>query len=71
MATITKLKNWGSSLGVVIPSEIIKEKNLKEGEKVVIEINKKENIKNLFGSLKDWKIDTQKLKNELRKEWDK
>jgi len=35
--------------------------DVKEGEKVRIEIKK-----DIFGILKDWKIDTQKLKDELR-----
>ncbi len=29
----------------------------------------KKTVKEIFGSLKDWKIDTQKFKDELRKEW--
>ena len=28
-------------------------------------------IKEAFGSLKDWKINSQKVKDELRKEWAK
>ena len=35
--------------------------DVKEDEKVRIEIKK-----DIFGILKDWKIDTQKLKDELR-----
>jgi len=67
--TIAKTKKWGSSLGVVIPSEIVKEENLKEGDTVVIEIQKKKTSRELFGSMKNLKIDSQKLKDELRKEW--
>lgn len=67
----TKLKKWGNSIGIVIPSEALQEKNLREGEEVIIEIKKKDKIKEIFGSLKDWKIDSQKMKEELRKEWGK
>ena len=37
--------------------------NLKEGEEVDIEIRSKGGI---FGLLKDWKLDSQSLKDELR-----
>lgn len=71
MIISTKLRKWGNSIGVVIPNEALKEKNLKEGEEVIIEINKKNKIKQLFGSLKSLKLDSQKIKDELRKDWDK
>ncbi len=71
MITKAKLKNWGSSLGVVVPREVVLEEHLQEGEEVVLEIRKKHSIVELFGSLKDWKIDSQKMKDELRKEWAK
>ena len=63
------LRRWGNSIGIVIPVETLNAKNLKEGEEVVVEIEKKENLRNIFGSLKNWKINSQKLKNELRKDW--
>lgn len=44
--------------GVFKPLERV---DLKEGERVRLEIRK-----NVFGILKDWKVDTQKLKDELR-----
>lgn len=67
--TTVKAKKWGSSLGVVIPSKIVKEEKLREGDEVVIEIRKKRTIKEVFGSMKGLKIDSQKMKDELRKEW--
>ena len=71
MIISTKLRKWGNSIGIVIPNEILKEKNLREGEEVIIEVNKKNKIKQLFGSLKTLKIDSQKIKDELRKDWNK
>lgn len=68
MAIQTKLRKWGNSVGVVIPIEILKKRNLREGEEVVIEIEKKEPIANVFGSLKNWKIDSQRVKDKIRKE---
>ncbi len=67
--TIVKAKRWGSSLGVVIPKEAVEEERIHEGDEVIIEIRKKKTIKELFGSAKDLKIDSQKMKDESRKEW--
>lgn len=65
------LKSWGSSLGVVVPREIVRAGHFKEGEEVLVEIKKKHTIKEVFGHLKSWKIDSQKMKDELRREWAK
>ncbi len=71
MITKTKLKHWGSSLGVVVPKEIVRKEGLKEGEEVLIEVKKAHSINEIFGSLKGWKIDSQRIKDQLRKEWKK
>ncbi|MBS3066598.1 AbrB/MazE/SpoVT family DNA-binding domain-containing protein [Candidatus Pacearchaeota archaeon] len=68
MKVQTVLRKWGNSIGVVIPKEIIEKEKLREGEEVFIIIESKNDLKEVFGSLKDWKINTQKLKDELRKE---
>ena len=68
MKVQTVLRKWGNSIGVVIPKEIIEKEQLREGEEVFIIIESKNDLKEVFGSLKDWKINTQKLKDELRKE---
>jgi len=65
------LRNWGSSLGVVVPKEVVRQEHLKEGEEVVIELHKKKTMRDVFGSMKDLKIDSQKMKDDLRKEWSK
>ena len=69
MAVQTILRRWGNSFGVVIPIEILKEEGLKEGQEVIIEISRKKDTRNIFGSLKDWKIDSQKVKDRSREEW--
>ena len=68
-----RLKKWGNSLGIVIPAEFLRTENLKEGEEVTVEVKgeTKKTLKDVFGSLKDWKIDSQKVKDELREEWDR
>ena len=68
MALETRLRRWGNSIGIVIPTELLRQKNLKEGEEIVIEIEKKEPISKIFGSLKNWKKSSQKMKDEIRKE---
>jgi len=68
MAIETQLKKWGNSIGIVIPIEIIQDKDFKEGERVIVNIEKKISSRQLFGSLKEWKINTQKFKDEIRKE---
>lgn len=65
-----KVRKWGNSLGVVIPKETVKEKNVKAGDEVYAEIRKPSDIKKIFGSLKEWKRDTQEIKDEARQGWD-
>ena len=68
MAIQTRLRRWGNSIGIVVPREVLFRKNLKEGVEVIIELEKKEPVSKLFGSLKDWKINTQKFKDDIRVE---
>lgn len=70
MEITTRLKRWGNSLGIVIPSETIKQKSLQEDEEVIITIEREKKIREIFGSLRSWKINAQKVKNESRKEWE-
>lgn len=46
-----RVKQWGNSLGIVIPSYIAKMENLSEGDVVKIEIEKEKRI-NGFGMFK-------------------
>lgn len=48
------IKKWGSSVGVVIPKEIMKEQELKEGQKVTLMVLQTDmrRIKKLFGTVK-------------------
>ncbi len=66
----TKLRKWGNSFGVVVPINKVNDAGVKEGEDVTILINKtnKNVISEIFGSLKGWKINAQKFKDEMRKE---
>ena len=70
MKIITKPKLWGNSLGFIIPKEIVKKEGITLDTNVMIEIKKENPLKELFGSLREWKIDAQKVKDEIRKEED-
>ena len=60
---ISKTRKWGSSLGVIIPKQVVKELKLRENEEIAIEITKKDNpLKELFGSGKFSKPTAQLLK---------
>ena len=56
-------------MGVVIPSALAKDLRLKPGDEVALEIEPTGGIREAFGSLRDWTIGTQKLKDEARRGW--
>ena len=64
----TKIRKSGNSNVIVLPPEYMQQKNLKTGQEVQYEVSSKAGLQKLFGSLKGLKIDTQKFKDELRKE---
>lgn len=63
-------KKWGNSFGIIIPNEIVKSENIKENEKLVVEIKKRQLGREFLGLLKDWQRDPQELKDEIRRGWD-
>lgn len=65
-----KINNLGNSYGIILPMDIVKEKNFVENEVVGAEIRKKnESLGRLFGTLEKTKP-TQDIKDELRAGWD-
>jgi len=62
-----KARKWGNSLGIVIPSKIAKELNIKEGQPLKIEIKLKQRIDGFgkFKSAKRFKEDS----SEHEKYW--
>jgi len=69
MSFKTKVKEWGNSMGIVIPADLVRLEKLKPNEEVIVEIRKSNVLKETFGLLKGKEIDAQKLKDELRREW--
>lgn len=67
-----EVKEWGNSLGIILPKISTKKENIKAGDKVKITLSHNNNVlRETFGSLPDWKIDSQKAKDAIRKEWSK
>ena len=67
----TRLKKWGNSFGVVIPSEVVQKEHMKEDEniKFILIKDSKKALKETFGMLKGkLKKSGQQIKDELRKE---
>jgi putative addiction module antidote len=64
----TKIRKWGNSYGIIIPQEILKRKNIKEGEKIDAIIIKRGNVlKETFGTAK-FKKSTEQMMKETDKE---
>ncbi len=64
------VKRWGNSLGIIIPTEIVKEKKLEEGDIIFIPgIVKKTDLKEIYGSLKGAKLTGQQFKDMVREGW--
>ncbi len=64
-----KVKKWGNSMGIIIPKELVKERNIEEGETISILVSKKADFSKTFGKLKS-NISGQEFKDLVRKGWD-
>ncbi len=67
----TKVKRWGNSLGIIIPSKAVEIRNIKENDsiKILIVKDSKKVLKKTFGLLKGKLTKpTQQIKNELRRD---
>ena len=62
-------KKWGSSIGVILPKEIVEKQGIREGDEIIINVFKKGNLKGVFGKLKT-RIPGQKFKDMARKGWE-
>lgn len=63
------VKKWGNSLGIIIPNEIVKQKQLEEGDVVFIpDIMKKADLTPVYGSIKR-KMSGQAFKDMVREGW--
>ena len=67
--TKTKIREWGNSLGIVIPKDIVIKEKLNTNDYVTVIISKKDTLEDFFGMNNKSKIDPQKAKDNSRKIW--
>jgi len=66
-----RTKEWGNSIGVIIPKEAIVKEGIKPNQEIVLQIHTKPITqgKDIFGKWK-FKKPTEQLLKEVRKEFD-
>ncbi|MBI3027207.1 AbrB/MazE/SpoVT family DNA-binding domain-containing protein [Candidatus Woesearchaeota archaeon] len=65
-----KTRKWGSSIGIVIPKEVVDEIGIKPDETIRIDVRKPVKAKDVFGMFPRLsKKSAQELKYEMRKGW--
>ncbi len=69
MQVTAKVRRVGNSLSIVIPAEKARAERIEEGDVVRVEIQKKVNIQDLFGSLKSRKS-SQAAKDDAKSGWE-
>lgn len=68
----TRTRQWGSSLGVILPKEIVQKEGLKENQIIkilAIKTKEKTKVKDIFGKLK-FKKKTKALLEEIDREFE-
>ena len=71
MAIQVRLKRWGNSMAIIVPNKLIEERRLKENDEIVVEVVRKADISNTFGTIKKRKMSGQEFKDLVRKGWNK
>ncbi|MFA6022788.1 MAG: hypothetical protein WC781_01745 [Candidatus Pacearchaeota archaeon] len=66
--TKVKVKEWGNSLGLIIPNEIVIKEDIQSNDEIIVTISKRNTLEDFFGKANK-KLDAQKMKNEARKIW--
>ena len=69
MAVELIVRKIGNSLGVVFPRAIVKEKDIRVNEPIVLEVAKKADLRDIFGTLPR-KMSGQAFKDFVRKGWE-
>ena len=62
-------KKWGSSIGIILPKEIVEKQGIKAGDEIVVNVFRIGNLKDVFGKLKT-SMPGQKFKDMARDGWD-
>ena len=68
----TIAKKWGSSIGVIIPKEVVEAKKIRENDEIIIEVVKTPLIASeVFGMIRGKnKKSGQEIKDEMRRGWE-
>lgn len=67
MITESMVKEWGHSLGIIIPNEVVKKLDLKKGETLSVDLIRKQKI-DAFGMFKHAKPFKREI-DHRDKEW--
>ena len=65
MQTKIKAKRFGGSIGIIIPRELVEEKNIFPDDFLEVKIEKIANLSFLWGKGKDIQKSTDKIMNEI------
>lgn len=65
METITKAKQIGGSIGVIIPMEVVEQENIHPNDTVKIKIERCDDLSFLWGKGKDIKKSTDQIMKEI------
>ncbi len=68
-----KVRNVGTSLGILIPIEVVKEKKIKEGQNIEVSILRKDLklIRKSFGIAKNAKFEFGRDREDRLERWEK
>ena len=69
MAVEAKVRQWGNSLGVILPKQFVEHEELHEGDVILLDVVKEADLSDIFGSLPR-KMSGQEFKDMVRKGWE-
>lgn len=61
-------RQWGNSLGITIPKDLVEKEGIEEGKPITITLNPRPELKSIFASFK-FSQSPQMMKDEERKQW--
>lgn len=67
-----KTKQWGNSIGIILPKRVVEENHIKPHEEIVIEIKGRAGnvLRELYGSMPDLRIEgLKKARKELESKY--
>ncbi len=64
-----RVRKWGNSMGIIIPSDIARDEGIKPGMDVELMLlhDSRRVLKMLYGAMKDCPLTAQQFKDELRR----